>query len=115
MSFWRPLDAVVRGNVVDGAVQAGVVVVVDEAGDDLAGLFEGGRRVEADGAALDGLVVTLNRATADLEFSTSNANPGDKAGGGDLRALRPSAHEVDDGVAGVMGHPALGQFPPNFF
>ena len=51
---------VARGEVADGAVQTGVVVVVHEAGDGVAGLLKGGRLGDADGAALDGLVVALD-------------------------------------------------------
>lgn len=51
---------VVGSDVADGAVEATGVVVLDEAGDEAAGLLQGGGRGQADYVALDRLVVALD-------------------------------------------------------
>ena len=46
-------EAVGGGNVVDGRVEAVVVVVLDEGGHDAMGLFDGRGRLHADGVGLE--------------------------------------------------------------
>jgi hypothetical protein len=53
-------EAVCGGDVVDGGVEAFVVVVLDEGGDDTIGLFAGAGCLLADGVGLEGLVPTLD-------------------------------------------------------
>jgi hypothetical protein len=55
-------EEVPRGDVADGAVEAAGVVMLDEAGDDGAGLHQTRRRRCTDCVALWGLVVALDRA-----------------------------------------------------
>ena len=55
-------QAVVGGDVADGAVQADMVVMVDEIGDDAARLVEGERHLNADAIALEGFVPTFDLA-----------------------------------------------------
>src|SRR4029079_8476701 len=50
-----------------------------------------------------------------VELAGGDAEPGDEPLEGDLGALGPVPHEVDDGVAGVMGNPGPGQSSPSSF
>src|SRR5206468_1866339 len=56
------LEPVLGGDVADGAVQADVVVVGDEIGDDAAGIVERQRHVNADAIAFDSLVPAFDLA-----------------------------------------------------
>ena len=53
-------EAVCGGDVVDGGVEAFVVVVLDEGGDDTIGLFACAGCLLADGVGFEGLVPTLD-------------------------------------------------------
>ena len=41
-----------------------------------------------------------------MELAGADADPGKEATDGDLRLVAPVADEIDDGVTGVVGHPA---------
>lgn len=68
--------------------------------------------------ARDERVVLIRLAVALLpieELPACDADPRDEALGGDVCLGRPSANEVDDLVARVMGDPAAGQGSPSSF
>src|SRR4051812_28368770 len=50
-----------------------------------------------------------------VELAGGDAEPVDEPLDGDLGAFGPAADEVDDGVAGVVGNPCLGQSSPSSF
>lgn len=50
-----------------------------------------------------------------MELAGRDPEPGDEPGDGDLGSLRPSPDEVDNGIAGIMGNPRLGQSSPSSF
>jgi hypothetical protein len=50
-----------------------------------------------------------------VELAGRDPEPGDEPGDGELGSLRPSPDEVDNGVAGIMGNPRLGQSSPSSF
>ncbi len=50
-----------------------------------------------------------------VELAGADADPGQEATDGDLRLVAPVADEIDDVVAGVVGHPAAVQISPRLF
>ena len=61
-------------------------------------------------------IVLIDQSVASppvVELAGGNAEPVDEPPEGDLSALGPVPHEVDDGVAGVMGNPGPGQSSPS--
>ena len=50
-----------------------------------------------------------------LVLTAGDAEPGDETRDGDVGFVGPGADEIDDGVARVVGDPALGQGSPRLF
>ena len=68
--------------------------------------------------AWDPGVVLVDFAVAFLpvvELGSAQADPAEEAADGNLGLVGPGVDEIDEVIAGVMGHPALGQRSPRFF
>ena len=68
--------------------------------------------------AWDPGIVLIDLAEAELpvvEFARADADPVQEARDGDVGSFTPSAGEIDDGVAGIVGDPAAAQLSPRLF
>ena len=50
-----------------------------------------------------------------VELAGGDGEPGDEATSRQIGLVAPVANEIDDGVAGVVRHPASGQISPSSF